>query len=160
MGKPTGRPIAHGAAWLAVRTERNRVSPRARRLMRALRNALDANPMPTLCALLKERITKRELALQLRETAMIADPSDDGSKWLMQAWNAQRRDIEALAVLVQHESDDRDNPDLDEYLRRRRPSAETHATAGNGSAPSPPSAGATESAACGGEDRSAVVEEI
>lgn len=71
--------------------------------MRQLRHALDSEPWETIGALVKERITKRELALQLQETHMIANPDAGLANWVLAAWNAQRRDIETLAVLLGRE---------------------------------------------------------
>jgi hypothetical protein len=112
------RPITHGARFLAIRLERNRTTPRTRRLLRQIQVALLSNTWPTLTGLVHGRIARRELMMQQREQHLLADATAEGGKWLLGMWAAQRRDIEMLALLLDRDAAPK-VPDLQTYLASR-----------------------------------------
>jgi hypothetical protein len=91
--------FSHGANWLAARLEANRLEPRVRRMLAKLQKALATDTWGTVTALVQARIARRELLMQQREAALLADPTGEGGNWLGCMWNAQRRDLELLALL-------------------------------------------------------------
>lgn len=129
--KRGGRPITHGSRWLAIRIEKNRITPRLRRLINRLQRELTAAPFETLKALTLGRMARRELLIQQREAYLLADEDADGGKWLVALWNAQRRDTELLALLEKLPDPNDRTPSLEGYLAARANGT------GNGAAAAP-----------------------
>lgn len=142
-----GRPVTHGANWLAVRLEKNRIEPRIRRLINRLQRELTTAPFETVKGLTLGRLARRELLIQQREAHLLADSNAEGGQWLVALWNAQRRDTELLVVLDKIPDPADRLPDLDQYLRSKSgtPAAQPAArglctSANNGPAESGPPA--------------------
>lgn len=110
--------FSHGAHWLAARVEANRLEPRVRRMLAKLQKALATDTWETVAALVQGRIARRELLMQQREAALLADPTSEGGKWLLGLWAAQRRDLELLALL-ERQREGETVPNLTDYLAAR-----------------------------------------
>lgn len=136
------RPVTHGARWLAARMEANRLEPRVRRMLAKLQRALAADTWETVAGLVQGRIARRELLMQQREAALLADPNAEGGKWLLGLWNAQRRDLELLALL-ERQREGEETPRLEDYLA-------TRATRGPEAHPTPLDAPGTAAASLSG----------
>ena len=94
------RPPVHGAKQLAQRVALKREGPRVRRSIARRARALEANTPAAAAAIFRRRIaTREEIALPL-EAHLAAHPDAKvDHKWLVSLWNAQRRDLEVLALL-------------------------------------------------------------
>jgi hypothetical protein len=114
---------------LAKRIEANRLDPRVRRMLARLQNALHGKTWETVRGLVEGRVARRELMMQQREAALLADSTAEGGAWLLGMWAAQRRDVELLALLERIGDKDAQPLTLEQYLRERAAAAAAAACA-------------------------------
>lgn len=117
-----GRLPTHGAHLLAKRAKENRITPRLHRRIAAVARALEMDTPGAAAALFRRRVgTREEILLRLEAHAASNPDGTIDQKWLVSLWNAQRRDLEVLALL--------------DAQRRSAPEMLVHAPCGTAYAP-------------------------